>query len=497
MTGLSDREDREALSRLLPGIEILERVGSGGMGVVYRARQMRLDRPVALKILAPDLIGDPSFARRFEREARALARLHHPHVVAVHDFGETEGLCWLVMEYVEGTSVRELLQDGPLAPKEALRIIPQICEGLEYAHRQGVVHRDIKPENILLTAEGEVKIADFGLAKLADQKGGLLTGESQIMGTPHYMAPEQVQRPLTVDHRADIYSLGVVLYEMLTGELPVGHFEAPSRKANIDARMDRVVEKALAPEPDNRYQNVEDVRSDVLSLSGRREAGPTTRRPAREGDPSLTVLPSWIEGLPGGALVLAGASLFAALLWLSSFFLFRGQYPDQWATVSFVLAFLPLVMLRGKIGAERRVARASLLGAAVVLCLVAGIVLCTPVPGPYPWGWKPIALVPELLAVGLCLLAGLAFDAWVRMASAQRLVATVLLMLLSTVVHSAVWGSSREAYFFSSGMTGVLAGSSAFALLLFPAGRRDQTLALLRVGIVGAIAAALYFRVFG
>ncbi|HXG12239.1 MAG TPA: serine/threonine-protein kinase, partial [Gemmataceae bacterium] len=252
-----------------PQLEILELLGQGGMGAVYKARQVKLDRLVALKVLPPEWGKDPAFAERFAREARALAKLNHPHVVAVHDFGQVGGFYYLLMEYVDGANLRELLQDGKLRPEEALRIVPQICEALEYAHGEGIVHRDIKPENILLDRKGRVKIADFGLAKLLGRPPALftLTASHQIMGTVHYMAPEQMERPLEVDHRADIYSVGVVFYEMLTGELPIGRFAPPSRKARVDARLDEVVFRALEREPERRYQRASHVKSDLEAIT--------------------------------------------------------------------------------------------------------------------------------------------------------------------------------------------------------------------------------------
>src|SRR5262249_13987924 len=233
----------EDLAPHFPHLEVLELLGQGGMGMVYKARQPRLDRFVALKVLPPAAGQDPAFADRFAREARALAKLAHPRIVVVYDFGQSDGLFYLLMELVDGVNLRSLLRQGRLKPEEALRIVPQICEALEDAHEQGLVHRDIKPENILLDRKGNVEIADFGLAKLLGPRAGdsMLTGSRQIMGTPHYMAPEQMEKPLQVDHRADIYSLGVVFYEMLTGELPLGRFAPPSKKATVDVRLDDVV----------------------------------------------------------------------------------------------------------------------------------------------------------------------------------------------------------------------------------------------------------------
>ncbi|NLY00923.1 MAG: serine/threonine protein kinase [Rhodopirellula sp.] len=263
------------IAAYFPELEILELVGRGGMGVVYKARQKRLDRLVALKILAPKIGQDPAFAERFAREARAMAILSHPHVVAVYDFGQTDGLYYFLMEFVDGVNLRRLLDTGKLAPEEALAIVPQICEALQYAHDHGVVHRDIKPENVLLDKEGRVKIADFGIAKLVgkEAKDLTLTGAGQIIGTPQYMAPEQIEHPLQVDHRADIYSLGVVFYQMLTGELPMGRFAPPSKKVQIDVRLDEIVLRALEKEPERRYQQASDIKTHIETLSSPMTSG--------------------------------------------------------------------------------------------------------------------------------------------------------------------------------------------------------------------------------
>jgi serine/threonine protein kinase/Tfp pilus assembly protein PilF len=287
------------LARLFPQLEILELIGKGGMGAVYKARQPALDRFVALKILAPrSPAGDLDFAGRFTREARALAKLSHPNIVAVYDFGRAElplgqdaqqrvpttPVHYFIMEFVDGPNLRQVEQAGKLSPREALEIIPQICAALQFAHDEGIVHRDIKPENILLDKKGRVKIADFGLAKILGQepKDFRLTGARDIMGTPHYMAPEQVEKPQTVDHRADIYSLGVVFYEMLTGELPLGKFQPPSQKVQVDVRLDEVVMRSLEKEPQRRYQHVSEIKTQVERIatttapgSSRREEAPS------------------------------------------------------------------------------------------------------------------------------------------------------------------------------------------------------------------------------
>jgi predicted Ser/Thr protein kinase len=258
----------EELAPYFPQLEVLELLGQGGMGAVYKARQPGLDRVVALKILPREAAGEPAFAERFTREARALARLSHPNIVAVYDFGQSGGWYYLLMEFVDGVNLRQMLRAGRLQPEQALQIVPQICEALQYAHDEGIVHRDIKPENLLLDRKGRLKIADFGLARLLGRAPSVdrLTRPQQVMGTPHYMAPEQVERPLEVDHRADIYSLGVVFYEMLTGELPLGRFPVPSEKIQVDVRIDEMVLRALAKEPQQRYQKVSDIKTEVEAL---------------------------------------------------------------------------------------------------------------------------------------------------------------------------------------------------------------------------------------
>ena len=274
----------EALAKFFPQLEIIECLGRGGMGVVYKARQPRLNRLVALKLLAPEKGSDPQFAERFEGEAKALAQLNHPDIVTVYDFGETNGLFYLLMEFVDGVNLRQLMRSQKITPEQALAIVPRICEALQYAHDRGIVHRDIKPENILLDRQGQLKIADFGIAKIMGVDLPALAGAAarQIVGTPNYMAPEQVAQPRTVDHRADIYSLGVVFYELLTGELPRGNFPPPSRKVQIDVRLDEIVLRALEREPERRYQQASQVKSDVETITGVASDKPD-RSPAEGG----------------------------------------------------------------------------------------------------------------------------------------------------------------------------------------------------------------------
>ncbi len=318
--GVMPAPDPALLAQSFPQLEILEPLGAGGMGRVYKARQLQLDRVVALKILSPELARDPSFAERFTREARALARLNHPNIVHIYDFGQSlpgpagHAFWFLVMELVDGVNLRQAMRAGGIAPAEALAIIPKLCEALHYAHASGVLHRDIKPENILLDGQGRVKIADFGLALMAGDTlpGATLTYSGIRLGTPHYMAPEQVETPHEVDHRADIYSLGVVFYELLTGELPLGRFSAPSERAGTDPRLDQIVFRTLEKQRERRYQSAGEMGSAVetvtpagvpaganaaLQAESTSSSGPPPADPRTAGDPDAPVCRKAVAGL--------------------------------------------------------------------------------------------------------------------------------------------------------------------------------------------------------
>jgi predicted Ser/Thr protein kinase len=342
----------EELATLFPQLEILELIGKGGMGAVYKARQPRLNRFVALKILPPSIGSDPAFAERFAREAQALAQLNHPGIVTLYEFGQAGGLHFFMMEYVDGVNLRQLLINGRIAPREALAIVPQICDALQFAHDQGIVHRDIKPENILLDRRGRVKVADFGLAKIiggaiepvpgASRTGAsLLTETGKILGTPQYMSPEQIAHPADVDHRADIYALGVVFYQMLTGELPGKKIEPPSKKVHIDVRLDEVVLRALEEEPQRRYQQASQVKTVVETIAGTptQFAAPSAGRPVSSTEKitapavALMVGALWKLALVGMLFLAGGGG------WLEKF-LGPGSLVGSWgpvATFSIVL----------------------------------------------------------------------------------------------------------------------------------------------------------------
>ncbi|MEZ5962548.1 MAG: serine/threonine-protein kinase [Planctomycetota bacterium] len=238
-----------AIAPLFPAYELLETLGAGGAGTVYRARHKRLDREVALKVLHPELAADAGALERFRREARTLARLQHPFLIGLLDFGEVEGVSFLVLEYCRGGTLRRLLTGDADARRDALRVLALVCDAIDYAHARGTVHRDLKPENVLLDERGYPRVADFGLVRLrvADTPPMTVTGD--VMGTPHYMAPEQVAGR-DADARADVYALGVMIYQALTGTLPVGRFDPPSAHPSPLRRdLDDLVMRALDHDP--------------------------------------------------------------------------------------------------------------------------------------------------------------------------------------------------------------------------------------------------------
>jgi len=251
----------------IPGYEILQEIGKGGMGYIYKARQISLQRTVAIKILPEELSQDENFLQRFDKEALVLAGLKHPNITAVYDKGHFGNVYYFVMEFIEGFDLRKELQKGRLPLKETLRIITAVCGALEYAHQKGVVHRDIKPENILFDFDRNLKIADFGLAGLATVGSNLnITGANVVMGTYNYMSPEQRQSA-NVDGRSDIYSTGVMFYEMLTGQLPVGRFSLPSEIIpGIDKRIDKIITGMLQTDLRLRYQTIKKVISDLSEV---------------------------------------------------------------------------------------------------------------------------------------------------------------------------------------------------------------------------------------
>jgi len=281
------------------------------MGAVYRGYQHSLKRAVAIKILPAEIAEDPTFVERFRREAVALAALDHPNIVAAFDYGELTnasgekvGICFLVMELIEGTDLAQIIKAGELSQEQSLTILEQVCDALCYSHDRGYVHRDVKPANIFVDREGRVKVGDFGLAKVMggddnlarDELGLTLTG--QAIGTPNYIAPEMLSDGSSFDHRADIYALGVVLYEMLTGEIPRGAFRLPSKKKDGIARtLDPIVTRAMEQDPKHRYQTTIDFKVDLRRAASIRTSGRFGRRAVALAAISLLVSALAVLGL--------------------------------------------------------------------------------------------------------------------------------------------------------------------------------------------------------
>lgn len=312
----------DEMQALLPQFQFLALVGRGGMGAVYQARQLSLNRTVAIKVLPAALVSEleSDFADRFRLEAKTMAKLSHPGIVSVFDSGEAGGLLYIVMEYVDGIDVARMIQsEGKLTPLLVIDLLAQVCDALEYAHRNGIVHRDLKPANLLVTREGRVKIADFGLAKHNDEALLGLTKTNVAIGTPDFLAPEAWRPGTHLDGRADLYSLGVTLYQMLTGEVPRGLWKMPSVKVGTDPRFDAIVDRAMQPEREARYQSSTELRRDLEKVRTEpvgdgevhRAAQGSSERRARSDAPYHSS--SVRRGIVAGAVV-ALIALIAALI---------------------------------------------------------------------------------------------------------------------------------------------------------------------------------------
>jgi Serine/threonine protein kinase len=253
--------------QMLGAYRILNKIGQGGMATVYKAYQPSMDRHVAIKVLPSQLADSPEFVTRFQQEARFIAKLEHPHILPVFDYGEDNGITYFVMRYFEAGTLKNKMEAGPLPIQEIDRIFTQLADALGYAHARGIVHRDLKPANALVDADGNLFLTDFGIAKLLESASPRLTQTDAIMGTPAYISPEQAQaRP--VDQRSDIYSLGIILYEMVTGRVPyvadtplaviLQHVSDPLPlpsmvKTDISPVIEQVILKALAKNPNDRF----------------------------------------------------------------------------------------------------------------------------------------------------------------------------------------------------------------------------------------------------
>ncbi len=265
----------------IAGYRLVRKIGEGGMGHVYEARQLSLERRVAIKILPLEMVDDESVIKRFEREAKATARLSHEHIVPVFDFGKIPGEYFMVMEYVDGYNLEELIEKkGPIQEGSALGITRQIAEALAYAHENGIIHRDLKPNNIMITKQGKALLADLGLAKGLDSDLDTITKTGVVLGTPSFMAPEQVVSPRTVGPTCDIYALGVTLACMLSGRLPFDNsdtmeivrnlvdWRSPvksllARTRDVSSKATRLAEKMAAGRPEKRFQSASEAVAEI------------------------------------------------------------------------------------------------------------------------------------------------------------------------------------------------------------------------------------------
>ena len=354
--------------------EIVREIARGGMSNVYLARDTKLDRAVALKVLPAELSRDPAFVERFRLEAQAAASLNDPTIVAVYDWGQEQDTSFIVMEYVEGSTLRESIARGPMDPVEAAAVASDIARALATAHRRGVIHRDIKPGNVLITPSGEVKVADFGIAR-ANGVGDGLTRTGAVMGTATYFSPEQAQG-LPVDARSDIYSLGVVLYEMVTGVVPFAGDSAVSvaylhvrepvvaptrRRPDVPAALEAIILTCLAKDPDARYQTADELRADLMRFTRGQSVlgGPVTAAVAMGDEtvamarttvtPTTTALPTSRRRAKGPLFLVLG--LLLALVAVVAFLLVEVFQQDSAA---------PTVAVRDVVGMQVGPARQSL-----------------------------------------------------------------------------------------------------------------------------------------
>jgi serine/threonine-protein kinase len=278
-----DEDSMYRPAQQIPGFQILSKLGQGAMAVVFKARQLSLDRTVAIKVLPKRLSENPEFVERFYREGRAAARLNHHNIVQAFDVGESGGYHYFVMEYIDGQTVYDVLTDGrPLSESEALRIVLQSAKALEHAHAQGLIHRDVKPKNLMLTKSGDVKLADMGLAREVGDYATATAEAGRAYGTPYYIAPEQIRGEITIDARADIYGLGATFYHMVAGKVPFDgtspsavmhkHLKEPlvppdHINRSLTSGIGEIIEVMMAKAADDRYPSMTETITDLEAVA--------------------------------------------------------------------------------------------------------------------------------------------------------------------------------------------------------------------------------------
>lgn len=267
---------------------ITSKIGQGGIAEIFKGYQESLGRDVAIKMLSPQLTSNPDIVRRFERESMVIARLNHPNIVHVIDRGATGGRYYFVMEYIDGTSMREVIDSRSISPNVKLEMIAQVCKALDYAHKNGVIHRDIKPANILIDRQGNARVADFGIAQIIGIPEGEVTGSDIVMGTLAYMSPEQKVSSTNIDQTTDIYAIGVIIYEILLNRKPLGHFKLPSEiDGTISPRYDEIIQKCLAPESKDRYQSAVELKNALMDVLGGGQGAKTAEELTAQGSESF------------------------------------------------------------------------------------------------------------------------------------------------------------------------------------------------------------------
>jgi serine/threonine-protein kinase len=278
-----DEDSMYRPAQQIPGYQILSKLGQGAMAVVFKAKQLSLDRIVAIKVLPKRLSENPEFVERFYREGRAAARLNHPNIVQAFDVGESGGYHYFVMEYIDGQTVYDLIQDGrPLEEAQAIRLVLQAAKALEHAHAQGLIHRDVKPKNLMFTKSGDIKLADMGLAREVGDYAAAAAEAGRAYGTPYYISPEQIRGELTIDARADIYGLGATFYHMVTGRVPFDgstpsavmhkHLKeglVPPDHINraLSAGVGEIIEVMMAKNDDDRYPSMTELIADLEAVA--------------------------------------------------------------------------------------------------------------------------------------------------------------------------------------------------------------------------------------